>query len=43
MSEDSIELSNEDLEDIAAFDFAMADLAPNIPWSEVEEQLAIEP
>ena len=31
----------EEIEDIAAYDAAMADPSPNIPWEEVKRQLGL--
>ena len=31
----------EDIEDMAAYDVAMADSSPNIPWEEVKRQLGL--
>lgn len=43
MCEDFLEFTEEENADIDAFDLAMADLAPNVPWAEVEKQLGLNP
>ncbi len=43
MNEDSNDPAEDDAVDAAAFDLAMADSAPNIPWAELKKQLGLGP
>ena len=43
MNEDSNDPAEDDAVDAAAFDLAMRDQRPNIPWAELKKQLGLGP